>query len=410
MTEENIHIVNPEFLKVPAANTRVVQRASDLSTWLRYNATSANSSAINFVFTAPSTAALLSEKVLLAFNSVAVDFVFTNTGLPVASPVGGLFPGNGFSLRDFPIHRIFNSASITIANSTMSIPLNDILSAYRYCAYDANDQVDLGSLYGAKDELAGHYPNPTTTTGSSLINAIGNVNSQNIVSASHRGMLGIEKIVVNNGSTLNNAPYAGNENLITGNTTFTVFFSISELLMLPIFSFIKKEGISLTHISQIQLSFVLASTSSMFSYYYGDISPAASTTLTAVQMNSANGLSPSNCVLSMQWYTAPAGQDYDKPITRNYLDLQRYITSVTANVDTNPAQGTQRFSSQTISLPCIPSKLLVWLCSPRGFKQTIPAMGYNDAFASIRKAYVTLGARSNLLASADRHLCQQKVF
>ena len=45
MTEvsNEIYICNPEFLKVPA-NKKVVERASDLSTWLRYNATSANAS------------------------------------------------------------------------------------------------------------------------------------------------------------------------------------------------------------------------------------------------------------------------------------------------------------------------------------------------------------------------------
>jgi hypothetical protein len=269
MTEvsNEIYICNPEFLKVPA-NKKVVERASDLSTWLRYNATSANASAINFVFTSPSTGALLSDKVLLAFNSVGVDFVFNNsTGatIPAGTVDGGLFPSNGFSLRDFPIHRVFNSVSLTIANSTIAIPLNDLLSAYRYCAYDANDQVDMGSFYGAKDELSGHYPNPNvnTTLGQSLINAIGGIGSQNIVSASHRGMLGIEKIMVNS-STINNQPYTGNEALAPGNTTFTVFFSISEPLILPIFSILKKEGISLTHISQIQISCVLGSISSMF--------------------------------------------------------------------------------------------------------------------------------------------------
>jgi hypothetical protein len=205
----------------------------------------------------------------------------------------------------------------------MAIPLNDLLSAYRYCAYDANDQVDIGSLYGAKDELSGHYPNPITTQAGSLINAIGNINSQNIVSASHRGMLGIEKIMVN-GPGYNNTVYAGNEQLQAGQTTFTVYFSISELLVLPIFSMLKKESISLTHISQIQFSFVLGSISSMFSYYYGDNGLAGATlptgcALQPLQMNPSAGLSPSNCVLSMQWYTPPAGQEYDTQITASFL-------------------------------------------------------------------------------------------
>jgi hypothetical protein len=278
----------------------------------------------------------------------------------------------------------------------------------------------MGSFYGAKDELAGHYPNPnvTTTLGQSLINAIGGIGSQNIVSASHRGMLGIEKIMVNS-STINNQPYTGSEPLAPGNTTFTVFFSISEPLILPIFSILKKEGISLTHISQIQISCVLGSISSMFSYYYGDGNipvpsgtPAGSIVLSANSptMNSSAGLSPSNCVLSMQWYSPPAGQEYDTQITKNFLDMQRYITATQANVDVNPAQGTQRLTSATISLPCVPNKFAIWVCAPRGFKQSQQAMAYNDAFCSIRKAYITMGARSNLLASADKHLCQQKVF
>jgi hypothetical protein len=43
MTEvsNEIYIENPSFLKVPA-NKKTVVRSSDLSTWLRYNATSAN--------------------------------------------------------------------------------------------------------------------------------------------------------------------------------------------------------------------------------------------------------------------------------------------------------------------------------------------------------------------------------
>jgi hypothetical protein len=81
--------------------------------------------------------------------------------------------------------------------------------------------------------------------------------------------------------------------------------------------------------------------------------------------------------------------------------MQRYITATQANVDVNPAQGTQRLTSATISLPVVPNKLAIWVCAPRGFKQTNQAMAYNDAFCSIRKAYITMGARSNLLASAD---------
>jgi len=405
---KEIFVHNPEFLKVPS-NKRVVPRASDLSTWLRYNSTSANGSAINFVFTAPSTAALLSTKVLLAFNSVGVDFTFVNNSGGTVN-AGSIIGSNIFSLRDYPLHRLFNSASITIANSTMALPLNDVLSAMRYCSYDANDQVDLGSLYGAKDELGGAYPLAGTPSSNSLINAVGNVNSQNIVSASHRGMLGIEKITVSiNGATP--VPYATGLAIPTGQrAVFTVQFSVSELLMLPIFSIIKKQGISLINISQIQLSFVMATTQSMFSLAQsfdanGNITAggAAGVQLASVAFNPNTGLSPSNCVLSLQWYTSPAGQDYDQQITRSMLDYQRYITSATAFINADPSlnSSVQRITSQTISLPVIPEKIIIYVTAPRAFKQSIQGMGFNDSFCAIRKCFVTLGARSNLLASAD---------
>jgi hypothetical protein len=120
--EDSTYVDVPRMLKVNKHN-KVIQKAVDLATWLRYSPAAANPSAINFVFTAPSTGALLYEKILMAFNSITLNMTINNASGAAITPFN---PGN-FALRDYPIHRLFNSVSLTLGSSTLSIPLNDVL-------------------------------------------------------------------------------------------------------------------------------------------------------------------------------------------------------------------------------------------------------------------------------------------
>jgi hypothetical protein len=412
----DLFIDTKPFLQVPA-NKKIISRASDLSSFLQYNATSANASNINFVFTVPSTGALIADRSIVNLTSVAVDFVVTNSVSPAAAQTVNFFQQGSFALRDYAFHRWVNNVSITMAGSTYSLALNDILPLYRYCVNDSNDMTDWGSFGGARDELAGAYnqAGDPFQSNASLLNSLGGVGTQDLVSASHRGIMNIEKLTYNNAGA-GVQPYAGAVTIAPGTScVFTCQFSLSEMLMLPLFNFMKKEGISLTHVSQIQLNFTMGNLASMFSTAVlidsnNNISLNNSTgvvnglKLAPPTFNNNAPLSQSNTVLNMEFITPPAGASYSN-ISKPFYDVQRYISTtqnipvaVTADQIALNTAGT-RVISQSVSLPVIPDKMFIFVCAPKAFRQSTQGMAYNDAFAPIRRLYITLGSRTNQLAS-----------
>jgi len=266
------------------------------ATWLRYSPAAANPSAINFVFTAPSTGALLYEKILMAFNSVTLNMTITNNSGATITPFN---PGN-FSLRDYPIHRLFNSVSLTLGSSTLSIPLNDVLDVYRTCSFDHDDYFNMGSFGSIKDEVAGAY----SQVAASALSAIGQWTSQNTTNPEKRGMMNIEAVTVLVGGAYV-ALTASNNTILTGASgQYRVQFSCVEPLLLPIFNHIMKEGLSLTHLSQFQISFILADPTSIVC----EALPNGATA--AVAWDNTYGLSQNNINLFLKWLTPPAGSDY----------------------------------------------------------------------------------------------------
>ena len=417
MSEENkVYVEVPKYLKVDKYS-KVIQKSADLATWLKYSPAAANQSAINYVFTAPSTQALLYEKILLSLNSVALDITLTNNITGGAAPSGSYLPfqNNTFALRDFPLHRLFNSVALTLGSSTLSIPLNDILDVYRTCAFDHGEQFDAGSFTSIKDELAGMYDLTDGLNGSavnaSIMTALGNWAAQNSTEPSKRAMMNIEKIVDASGNYLTNSVIspatASNPakwpTAAVNNVKYTVYFSLVEPLMLPIFEFLKKEAMSLTHLSQFQLSFILADPTSM-------VSMALPNGITAsVAWNPSAQLSQNNTTLFAKWITPPAGSDYSD-ICRPMYDLQRYITQAgqastkSPNISYFSSQASQtQITSQTISLPVVPSKLVFAVKIPRSTRYgDSNFIRCADTFLPITNIKITLGNRSNLLSSADQ--------
>jgi len=89
-------------------------------------------------------------------------------------------------------------------------------------------------------------------------------------------------------------------------------------------------------------------------------------------------------------------------------DLQRYITTaqqapgIAPSIAYNANLGTQ-ITSQTISLPVIPSKLIFAVKIPRSIRYgDSNFVRYADTFLPITNIRITLGNRSNLLSSADQ--------
>jgi hypothetical protein len=187
--------------------------------------------------------------------------------------------------------------------------------------------VDWGSFGNARDELAGPYSqfNPTAGTFENLgsfMNSLGGVGSQDLVNSTKRGMANIEKFTYN----LNNAgpvPYTSASVSIPNGQTcvFTCQFSLSEFLMVPIFNFCQENGISLTHVSQIQLNFTLGNISSMFSTgllidannniaLSNTTQPEPGLVLGQPTFNNAYPLNQSSVILNMEYITPPAGSNY----------------------------------------------------------------------------------------------------
>jgi hypothetical protein len=108
----------------------------------------------------------------------------------------------------------------------------------------------MASFGSIKDEVSGVY----SQVAASALSAIGQWTSANTQSPEKRGMMNVEQVQVLVGGAY--VPLSASNNTISTGTSaqYRVQFSAVEPLLLPIFNHIMKEGLSLTHLSQFQIS------------------------------------------------------------------------------------------------------------------------------------------------------------
>jgi hypothetical protein len=417
---------------------KVIRESPNLVSILPYRPISVSNNTIGFVFQTPSFNTLMSEKVLLSFQSINLNFQFNGTIPSGTAPISFATLG-GLALRSFPMERLINTAQIVLGSSSVSFPISDILEATAFASYDAGDYADTGASFERPpEEVGGHMGAQILAGGNAGIagqanllcaqtsSSTGSFIVSGVPSAPQKGgSLNVERI---SGGGLNaNGQWDASSSAITVGTV-SVRVSMSGFLKLPILQWLAKEcKESLSCLSQIQINLILQNPQNIVSYLEPRLSGqtgASAITLQNITFDPAFFTS-SNITLSVRYITPPSNYSM-KDIVRQYFQLDRYITtyqSPIAPYTYDPLDGGTIYtagyakagqatiSSNSFTLPAVPRYLMFYVKPLRNYyNSTISAVGVPNFYLPIVQLNLTLGNRTAQLSSSPyEHLYSMSV-
>lgn len=420
----NTFVDVPELI-LQNKHDKVIRESPNLVSVLPYKPISVSNNTIGFVFQTPSFNTLMSEKVLLSFQSINLQFNFTGTvgagGSCKFATLGGL------ALRSFPVERLIQTAQIVLGSSSVSFPISDILEATAFCSYNASDYADTGASFERPPEEVGCAmgaqigsvgggvagllcAQTSSSTGSFILSGVPGV-------AQKGGSLNIENIS-GGGLGTGGAP-AGSwpANYVMGtNGPVNVQVSMAGYLKVPILQWLAKEcKESLSCLSQIQVQLILNPVQNIVNYLNPTFfdANANNVALTSIAFDPAYFTS-SRITLSVRYITPPANYSM-RDITRQYYQIDRYITTYASTIATQTVagyanQGTS-ISSNSFTLPAVPRYLMFFVKPSRNYYYSdINSTQVSNFYLPIVNLSLTIANRTAQLTSAPpEHLYSMAV-
>jgi len=351
----------------------------------------------------------MSEKMLLSFQSINLQFNFTGTtGAGGACPFATL---GGLALRSFPVERLIQTAQITLGSSSVSFPISDILEATAFASYNAADYADTAASFERPPEEVGcamgaHIGAGTGAAPANLLcaqtsSSTGSFILSGVPSAAQKGgSLNVEQI---SGGGL----VAGAWPASTAVTTpVNVQVSMSGYLKIPILQWLAKEcKESLSCLSQLQINLILNPVQNMVNYLEPEYHSANFGTLALQSINfDPSTFVSSRMTLSIRFITPPANYSM-KDITRQYYQIDRYITTFASTINSattaSYAQQGTSISSNSFTLPAVPRFLLFFVKPSRNYYYSdINSVQVSNFYLPIVNLSLTIANRTAQLTSA----------
>jgi hypothetical protein len=147
----NTYVDVPELI-LQNKHEKVIRESPNLVSILPYKPISVSNNTVGFVFQTPSFNTLMSEKVLISFQNINLQFNFTGTVGAAALRFATL---GGIALRSFPVERLVQTAQIVLGSTSVSFPISDILEATAFCSYGAQDYADTAASFERPPEEVG---------------------------------------------------------------------------------------------------------------------------------------------------------------------------------------------------------------------------------------------------------------
>ena len=295
----------------------------------------------------------------------------TLTGTNLNAFVGGTYPQNLITLRQFPIQSIMSNLQAQINDLTVSLP-----SPYLYIhglAAVANTSCSMGGVQST-------FPSEpdTFSDNASAVGVIGGIYDQ-----------------------LGSGPYgdavtSGRSAQITGyvlgggNTTLAISFDISEPLVLSPFSYWEGEGKWIYGVQTLTITANYANVHRMLSL------PLNLSALSAVTITKAD-LVPANQTLELT-YIAPSDDSLlmiPREHLYSYTGIQQFVTTGT----TVAAGATVNIASNAFELATVPQKFVVYATYQNADIQNV-AISPADVCMSISQVQVQYGSRAGLYSGA----------
>lgn len=414
MTETFVDIPN---LILQNKNSKVIRESPDLISILPYKPISVSNNTIGFVFQTPSFNTLMSEKLLLSFRGIKLNFAFTGT------PTGDInFAELGaLALRSYPVERLVQTIQVIMGSSSISFALSDIMESVAFTSYDMDEyassaasfdrpveevgccmgaQIGQGVGAGAAGLLCAQT---SSSTGSYILSGVPG-------SVPKGGSLNIESIGLQtaNAALFSNGQFQANQ-AQTATNPVQVQVSMSGFLRAPLFQWLAKEcKESFSCLSQLQFNLILNPAQCIVSYLeprYTGIYAATIGTLQLqnIQFDSSTFVS-SNITLSVRYITPPANYSM-KDIVRQYYQIDRYITTYSNPINaatTIPAvvAGTTQISSNTYTLPCVPRYLMFFVKPARNYYYSnLTSLQVPNFYLPIVNLSITVANRTSQLNS-----------
>ena len=244
----NTYVDVPELI-LQNKHEKVIRESPNLVSILPYKPISVSNNTVGFVFQTPSFNTLMSEKVLISFQNINLQFNFTGTVGAAALRFATL---GGIALRSFPVERLVQTAQIVLGSTSVSFPISDILEATAFCSYGAQDYADtaasferppeeVGCAMGAQLALGSGGAAPVNPAGllcAQTSSSTGSFILSGVPSAAQKGgSLNVQQI--SGGGLVNGAWPAGTVLSTAGPVNVQV--SMSGYLKLPILQWLAKE-------------------------------------------------------------------------------------------------------------------------------------------------------------------------
>jgi len=409
--------VPPQILQ--NRHDKVIRESPNLISILPYKPISVSNNTIGFVFQTPSFNTLMSEKVLLSFRGIKMNFAFA--GAVGANNVDFAVLG-GLALRSFPVERLVQTAQIVLGSTSVSFPISDIMEATAFASYDMNEFASTAASFERPVEEVGCAMGAVIGAGpggvANLLCAQTSSSTNSFIlsgvpgAVPKGGSLNIEGVALQTANTavFNNGQFQSGQTLTTANPV-QVQMSMSGYLKLPILQWLAAEAKeSLSSLSQIQINLILNPAQTIVNYLEPQfvtgttVPTSGGLALQSINFDSQSFVS-ANITLSIKYITPPANYSM-KDVVRAYYQIDRYITTYQGTIApqttiSSVVSNVQQISSNSFTLPAVPRYLMLFVKPSRNYYYSnINSVQVSNFYLPIVNVSLTLANRTAQLSTA----------